>query len=239
MLSQYAAPMFHLKERSVGRDCRIDVEVNGIERPLRQFVGDLLTKKLRYSQSRVVGGIKAAVQLWSTSCSHCGYTIHFFNVDDLQARTECGANIAFGHNRYSLLYPKSYKAFVDFYMMGIPHEIRDFMRVESQAEEPFYEFICTGCGKTRLSEKPSSSMRIKNLTSLVFTAPSELNPDIVLNHWCDSPLCRAATPGSLGEVQDSLTREDLRWKCTAIRQFERKIDYKQRLPYRQFASYPG
>jgi len=82
-------------------------------------VRDLLTKKLRYSQSQAVTGVKARVDLWRTYCPSCGFTIYLFGVVDLQAKSECGAAITLGHNRYSLLYPDSYSAFLDQYVQGI------------------------------------------------------------------------------------------------------------------------
>jgi hypothetical protein len=239
LLSQHATPMFRFSERLPRRvPPNFDVEVNGTERPLGQFVEDLLRRKLRYSASRAVDGLKAVVQLWRTNCPECGYTMHFFELDDLLGQAECGANIRFGNNRYSLLYPASYRPLFDFYMTRIPSEIREFLRVESPAGQAFSEFVCTGCGKTRLSERPGSSRaRLKRLTRLQFTTGPGTAPEIFLNHWCDSPLCRLAQHDPPGEIQDALSRTDLDWCCAGISGFERKIDYKQRLPYRHFAAY--
>jgi hypothetical protein len=164
--------------------------------------------------------------------------MHFFGLDDLQGQTECGANIHFAHNRYSLLYPASYRPFLDFYLKGIPSEIREFLRIETQAGQPFNEFVCTGCGQTRLSERPGSSVRLKRLTCLQFSTSPGTVQEIPLNHWCDSPLCQPVQHDSSGEIQDALSRTDISWHRTGIGRFERKIDYKQRLPYRHFTAYP-
>ncbi len=164
------------------------VEVNGAERPLRKFVRDLLTKKLRYSQSRTVAGIKARVDLWRTHCPSCGFTMYVFGVVDLQGKSNCGAEITLGHNRYSLLYPDSYSAFLDRYIKGIPHELQEFLNIQRQESLPLREFVCTGCGKTHVAEKPADCSCIKCLTSLAFTAGLEGNAEVPLNHWCDNHL---------------------------------------------------
>lgn len=237
LLSQYATPMFQFGQRSPTHPTSFDVEVNGAKRPLGQFVEDLLNKKLRYSASRAVDSVNAVVQLWRTHCPGCGYTMHFFGLEDLQGKTGCGTKIRFRHNRYSLLYPVSYEPFFDFYLKGIPSEVREFLRIDTRPEHPFNEFVCTGCGRTRISEMPGSTARLKSLTCLQFSALPESDGGIALNHWCDSPLCRSVQPDSAGEIQDALSRRDLIWNCTEICRFERKIDYKQRLPYRHFAAY--
>jgi hypothetical protein len=236
-LSQYTTPMFQLQEGSLGDNSQLAIELNGIKRPLRQFVHDLINNKLRYSRSKAIKGVTAMVHLWRTFCPECGYTIYFFNVDDLRGRTECGAEISLGHNLYSLLYPEANKTFFDFYMSGLPPEICEFLHIETQEGMPFYEFICTGCGKTRIVEKPPSSAHLKSMTWLKFSTSQEAAVEISLNHWCDSPHCVSADPDSGGEIQDVLSTPDLSWKCIGIFEPHRAIDYKQRLPYRHYASY--
>jgi hypothetical protein len=237
LLSPNAIPMFRLLRPNTRHDSSLGVEVNGVSRPLHQFVRDLLTRRLRYARSQAINGITTVVKLWKTYCPRCGYRMHFFNLEDLQGQTECGANISVVQNRSSWLYPVSYGAFFDFYITGIPAEVREFLRVENRPGLPFCEFACPGCGQARLSQKPPSSMRTICITCLEFGTESEQCPEIQLNHWCDSPLCRKASRDSAGEILDTLSSRNLRWKCTAIRSEQRKIDYRQHLPYRQFASY--
>jgi hypothetical protein len=200
-------------------------------------VADLLTKRLRYSRSNLVGGITAKVRLWKTFCPSCGFAMHFFHVDDLQGKTQCGAQISLEHNRYSLLYPESYTPFLEFYLRGVPPEIREFLHLETQDGMPFREFTCTGCGRTRLAERPTDLSNLKSMTCLGFIAGSEGLVEIPVNHWCDSPHCAPADPSSPCEIQDVLSRPDLRWKCHGAYNFRRTIDYKQKLPYRQYAAY--
>lgn len=238
-LSPFATPMFRLRGPKTPRDCSLYVEVNGVNRPLRQFVRDLLTKKLRYAHSRAIHGIRTVVELWKTYCPRCGYRMHFFNLEGLRGQAECGASISVVQGRSSWLYPQSHRAFFDFYTTGIPSEIGEFLRVKNRPGLPFSEFVCPGCGQTTLSEKPPSSMRKTRITCLEFSTASDQNPEIQVNHWCDSPLCQIASPDSGGDVLDTLSRPDLKWECTAIRGFEHKINYQQQLPYRHFASYAG
>ena len=236
LLSQHATPMFllHYREQSPSS---FSVEVNGAERPLRQFVRDLLTKKLRYSQSQAVTGVKARVDLWRTYCPSCGFTIYLFGVVDLQAKSECGAAITLGHNRYSLLYPDSYSAFLDQYVKGIPRELHEFLNIQRQEGLPFREFVCAGCGKTRIADQPADRKRLKSLTSLAFTAGLDGNAGVPLNHWCDNPACTPIPGDSIGEIQDALSRSDLNWSCTGIYNFNKTIDYKSKLPFRHYAAY--
>ena len=238
LLSQYATPMFKLHYREQNAS-PFTVEVNGAERPLRKFVRDLLTKKLRYSQSRTVAGIKARVDLWRTHCPSCGFTMYVFGVVDLQGKSECGAEITLGHNRFSLLYPDSYSAFLDRYIKGIPHELHEFLNIQRQEGLPLREFVCTGCGKTRVAEKPADCSRIKCLTSLAFTAGLEGNAEVPLNHWCDNPACTPVQGNSVGEIQDALSKSDLNWRCTGIFNSNKTIDYKSKLPFRHYAAYGG
>ncbi|MGA2755197.1 MAG: competence protein CoiA family protein [Terracidiphilus sp.] len=236
LLSQHATPMFRLNYREQAPS-PFTVEVNGTNRPLRRFVRELLTRKLRYSQSRVTTGVKAKVDLWRTYCPSCGYTMYFFGVDNLQAKTECGADITLGHNRYSLLYPDSYSGFLDRYVSGIPRELYEFLNIQRQAGLPYREFVCTGCGKTRISEKPADRSRLKALTSLAFTATPDGDVGVQLNHWCDNPSCIPVGGDALGEIQDALSKTDLNWECTGIYNFNKTIDYKSKLPYRHYAAY--
>jgi hypothetical protein len=163
--------------------------------------------------------------------------MHFFGVVDLQGKSECGADITLGHNRYSLLYPDSYSAFLDRYMKGIPHELHEFLNIQRREGLPFREFVCTGCGKTRIAEKPADRSRLKCLTSLAFTAGLGGNVEVPLNHWCDNPTCAPVHGNSVGEIQDVLSKSDLNWNCTGIFNFNKTIDYKSKLPFRHYAAY--
>jgi competence CoiA-like predicted nuclease len=238
LLSQYATPMFKLNYRAQAT-IPFTVEVNGINWPLKRFVHELLTKKLRYSQSSAMTGVKARVDLWRTYCPSCGYTMYFFGINDLQGKAECGAEITLAHNRYSLLYPDSYSAFLDRYVSGVPQELHEFLNLQRQMGLPYREFACTGCGKTRISEKPADRSRLKLLTSLAFTATPGSDVRVPLNHWCDNPCCSPVDGDSLGEIQDALSKADLDWKCTGIYDFNKTIDYKSKLPYRHYATYSG
>jgi hypothetical protein len=158
-------------------------------------------------------------------------------VVDLQAKSECGAAITLGHNRYSLLYPDSYSAFLDQYVKGIPRELHEFLNIQRQEGLPFREFVCAGCGKTRIANQPADRKRLKSLTSLAFTAGLDGNAGVPLNHWCDNPACTPISGNSIGEIQDALSRSDLNWSCTGIYNFNKTIDYKSKLPFRHSAAY--
>jgi competence CoiA-like predicted nuclease len=166
LLSQHATPMFRLNYRDQAAT-PLTIEVNGAIWSLKRFVHELLTKKLRYSQSGAMTGVKAKVDLWRTYCPLCGYTMHFFGVDDLQGKTECGAEITLGHNRHSLLYPDSYSGFLDRYVSGIPRELNEFLNIQRQMGLPYREFVCIGCGQTRIAEMPADRSRLKALTSQI------------------------------------------------------------------------
>lgn len=236
LLSQYATPMFHLHYRG-HQACPFTVEVNGEERSLRRFVCDLLTKKLRYSRSRAVSGVKAKVDLWRTYCTSCGYSMYIFGVEALEGKAECGTEIRLSLNRFALLYPDSFSGFLDRYVLGIPKELHEFLQIQRQQGLPFREFVCTGC-KKRVVEKPTDRMRLKPVSSLAFTTCSDGN-EVLLNHWCDNPACSPVPGDSEGEIQDSLSRANLKWDCTGIYHFNRTIDYKSKLPYRHYAAYKG
>ena len=234
LVSQYSTPIFHLRYRRA-QSSPFSVEVNGEERSLMRFICDLLTKKLRFARSRAVSGVKAKVDLWKTFCATCGCTMYIFGVDALEGKAECGAEISLALNRFALLYPDSFSGFLDRYVLGIPKELHEFLQINRQQGLPYREFVCTGC-KTRIAEKPMDHSRLKSVTSLAFTTSADGN-QVPLNHWCDDPDCLRISGDSEGEIQDSLSRADLKWDCTGIYNFNRTIDYKSKLPYRHYATY--
>jgi competence CoiA-like predicted nuclease len=238
LLSQHVTPMFKLNYRTQA-PTPFTVDVNGIRWPLKRFVHGLFTKKLRYSQSHVMTGVKARVDFWRTYCPSCGHKMYFFGINDLQGKTECGAEITLAHNRHSLLYPDSYSAFLELYVRGVPHELHEFLNIQRQKGLPYREFVCTGCGNTHISEKPADRSRLKLLTSLAFTATPDSDVRVPLNHWCDNPCCSPVGGDSVTEIQDAPSRADLNWKCTGIYDFNKTIDYRSKLPYRHYAAYCG
>ena len=58
--------------------------------------------------------------------------MHFSGEVDLQDKSECGAEITLGHDRYFLLYPVSYSAFLDRYTKGMPAELHEFLNFQRQ-----------------------------------------------------------------------------------------------------------
>ena len=219
--SQQATPMFELRRTSdpyLSKEITFAVDVNGTRRPLRRFVHDLLSKRLRYCRSLVSSPVSATVRIWKVKCSNCWRSFRFFYVSEVHGRTQCGAEINLEHHRFSKLYPQAYEPFFTQFLKTFPGGMLAFSARQHESLQ-CYEFACQGCGEMAFTEKPPSKTRgLRNMWDSKVQTRLLADHHIYLSHWCDNPRCTPCT-GEPSEIQDLLARPELEWDPVPEKRF--------------------
>jgi hypothetical protein len=212
LMSSYGTPMFKLSRLPIfpGQRPMFVVEINGTQRPLRQFVIDLLQRRLRYRLSSVASPVEAVVKIWTAkkrAC--CKLPFRFFELSEISTKTQCGSEIKITHDSLQDLLPDAYMGFFSKFLRlaGDGYRFPVTKEDDSSAGRSGRPVFGCPCLKTTFTRKPRS----KELIGAVNFGLHTTNK-FHFGHWCDSGTCKEEAADSF-HLEDSLPLlADIEWE---------------------------